>query len=86
MISILDSMMREPRAFLPQNVSEYVALQLAKKLDDADRVSSYVALVDRHSLSIIVEAFVNSQARQGENRATAFNEELQALTAKGTEK
>ena len=83
MSNILDSMMK-PHAFLPESVAEYTALQLAKKLDDADRVLRYVALLDRHALPLIVEAFISSQARHpAGNPAVAFDEELQALRLRG---
>ena len=83
MNSILDSMMNH-RAFLPENVTEYTALQLAKKLGDADRVLQYTSLFYRHALQTIIEAFTNSQAHPRDNAAAAFEEELRRLTGKET--
>lgn len=77
-------MMMKHHAFLPESVTEYTALQLAKKLGDADRVLQYISLFDRHALHTIIEAFTNSQARPGNNVATAFEEELRRLTGKET--
>ena len=85
MSGILDSMMTKPQAFSPQSVSEYMALQLAKKLGDTDQLSKYLLLVERHALSIIEEAFTNTTAPrpEQENLARVFDEELAALIAKG---
>ena len=76
--------MMNHRAFLPESVTEYTALQLAKKLGDADRVLQYVSLFDRYALQTIIEAFTNSQAHPGDNAAAAFEEELRELTGKET--
>lgn len=86
MSSILDSMMTKPQGFVPENVDEYTALQLARKLGDTDQVSKYRSLLDRHALPVIVEAFINAQqARLPTSEVTAavaFEEELMALTKK----
>ena len=84
MSGILDSMMTRPQAFFPESVVEYMALQLAKKLGDTDRLSKYLFLFDRHAPSVIEEAFTNTTARlpAQEDLAMAFEEELAALTAK----
>jgi len=82
MNSILDSMMTRPRAFFPESVTEYTALQLAKKLDDTDGLSTYLSLFDRHPLQVILEAFASAQAAglAAKELKTAFEESLLALT------
>jgi hypothetical protein len=84
MTGILDSIMAKPQAFLPESVAEYTALQLAKKLGDANRVWNYVSLLDREPLPTILEALSSAQAAefQGEELITAFQTSLDALTNK----
>lgn len=84
MHGILDSVMAKAQAFRPESVTEYTALQMAKKLSDTGRLSKYVSLFDHHDLSLILEGFINVQSRDlaGEELRTAFEEELAALTTK----
>ena len=84
MNGILDSMMSKAKAFAPESVEEYTALQLAKKLGDTDRLWKYVSLFDRHALPLIVRAFTSAHV-QGSTEKTliaAFEEELALLTMK----
>ena len=76
-------MMTVPQAFFPQSVAEYMALQLAKKLGDTDRLSEYLSLFERHSLALIEESFTKATARLQEDLVMAFEEELAALIVKG---
>jgi hypothetical protein len=62
MTSILDSMMTKPRSFSPQNVSEYIALQLARKLGDPENAAIYVTLLDRYSMPVILAALESAAA------------------------
>jgi hypothetical protein len=86
MSSILDSMITKTQVFVPESVVEYIALQLARKLDDTDEVLKYLSLLDRYALSMIIEAFGNAQTRLRTGEVTgalAFEEELLSLTTKG---
>jgi hypothetical protein len=82
MNGILDSILTKAQTFRPQNVTEYTALQLAKKLSDTDRLWEYLALFDRNQMSLILESFVNAQGRAitRDELITAFDDELTALT------
>lgn len=84
MTGILDSVLTKSQTFRPQSVTEYTALQLAKKLNDPGRLWKYLSLVDHYELSLILEAYISAQARglTGEELITAFEEELAALTTK----
>lgn len=84
MSGILDSMMTKPQVFSPQSVPEYMALQLAKKLGDTDRLSKYGSLFDRLALPVIVEAFINAKDHFNETESLdmTFEKELAALTMK----
>jgi len=82
MIGILDSMLARPGRFTPESVAGYIALQLAKKLDDTDQLWKYRSLLDHHPLPSLLEAFARAQASglpQNEF-AAAFDQALSALT------
>lgn len=82
MTHILDSFQANPKAFRPETISEYLALQLARKLFDADLVWRYRSLFDRHPLPLILQALSTVQSRRFAGRALiqAFEQELSALT------
>lgn len=84
MNSILDSVLATAKTFRPQNVREYTALRLAKKLGDTERVRRYVALIDHNEMAPIVEALTRAQDRglPGEELIAVFDAELTALTTK----
>ena len=85
MSTILESMMAKPRAFLPETVTEYTALQLAKKLTDAANVLRYVSLLDRYGLAVLCEAYSKTRANNQEAAsAEEFAEALRVLTEKET--
>jgi hypothetical protein len=84
MTGILDSMMAKPQGFSPQSVSEYEALQLARKLGDLDGIRRYVSLFEQHVSSEIIEAFLAAKdtGNQGNELVRAFDAYLVALTRK----
>jgi hypothetical protein len=65
-------------------VTEYTALQLAKKLGDTRRLGKYLSLVNHYDEALILEGFINMQSRDlaGEELDIAFDRELAALTMK----
>lgn len=84
MNGILDSVLATSKSFRPQSVREYMALQLAKKLGDTDRLSRYLSLFEHNDVSVIVEAFINAQGRSltKDELITSFDDDLAALTMK----
>jgi hypothetical protein len=58
MRNILDRV-AQPRAgsFRPKTVSEFFALQLARKLEDIERLQIYLILVEQHSEDTLLQAF-----------------------------
>ena len=84
MNGILDSVSATSKSFRPQSVREYMALQLAKKLGDTDRLSRYLSLFEHNDVSVIVEAFINAQGRSltKDELITSFDDDLAALTMK----
>lgn len=55
-------MMTKPRSFSPQSVSEYIALQLARKLGDPENAAVYISLLDRYSMPVILAALESAEA------------------------
>ncbi len=84
MNGILDSVMARAQAFRPQGVTEYTALQVAKKLGDSGRLWKYLSLFDHHPTELIAEAYTKAQARglAESEMIAAFEDELTALTKK----
>ena len=82
MTGILDSIITKPRAFYPESVAEYTALQLARKLGAPDVLWNYLPLFDRYPFPLIVQAFVNARGRTKatDQLASAFEEEIGTLT------
>lgn len=82
MTSILDSMMTKPRSFSPQSVSEYIALQLARKLGDPEKAAVYVSLLDRYSMPVILASLESAQAGgfSGDKLVEMFERSLSELT------
>lgn len=87
MNGILDSMMTRAKAFRPESVTEYSALQLAKKLGDPGRLWKYLPLFDHHPSQLIVDAFISAQAGglAGKELITAFEGQLASLTTRDDE-
>ena len=58
MRNILDRV-AQPRtgSFRPKTVSEFFALQLARKLEDIGRLHVYLILVEQHSEDALLQAF-----------------------------
>jgi hypothetical protein len=80
MSNILESMMAKRRVFRPENVTEYIALQLARKLEDADNILKYVGLMYRYSLPVIAQAYSKALSpKDGESPAAAFANALRIL-------
>lgn len=82
MNGILDSVLTKAQSFRPESVTDYTALQLAKKLSDTDRLWKYLSLFHHHDPSLILEVFISAQGRglAGDDLITAFEEGLVALT------
>ena len=58
MLHILDRMAHPTTgSFRPKTVSEFFALQLARKLDDVERLHTYLILVEHHSEDSLLQAF-----------------------------
>ncbi len=84
MNGILDSVLAKAQTFRPQSLTEYTALQLARKLSDTGRLGKYLSLFDHYDASLIFEGFINIQSQDlaGEELSVAFDRELAALTTK----
>jgi len=85
MIEILDSMLKKSQQFVPETVSGYIALQLARQLDDIEHVWNYLALLDRQPLSAIVAALTKAKTHgNGHHNARGiFEREFAPFLRKG---
>jgi bacterioferritin (cytochrome b1) len=83
MSDILDRFTQAESHFRPQTVSEFFALQLARKLGDTSRLHHYLNLVGQHSEPVICEAFESAKAKAEEPLAASFEIELGQISQKG---
>jgi len=84
MSDILDRIAHAENHFRPQTVSEFFALQLARKLEDTSRVRHYLNLVGQYSVPVICEVFAGSKATPEEPIAVSFNAGLLKIAQKGS--
>jgi len=71
----------QPRvgSFRPKTVSEFFALQLARKLEDVERLYTYLILVEHHSEDSLLQAFKKTlnHANKKLRLAERFHAELE---------
>jgi len=63
MTSILDRYLDAQRSFSPTSPTEYLALQIARKLSALGHVKEYAALLEHFPLETIVQAFRKAKSR-----------------------
>ena len=81
MTNLLDRIGSKESPFRPQSVSEFFALQLARKLDDEANIGRYARLVENHSRDVILRALARAKKKAGgATVANRFEEEIQRLT------
>jgi hypothetical protein len=76
-MAILDYYLKVEKCWTPRTPREFVALQLARKLADVDRIREYVALLEHFPEERVFRAFRNAVARGSPKRecfAAAFRE------------
>jgi hypothetical protein len=81
---ILDRVARTTSHFRPHTVTEFFALQLARKLGDLERLQTYVILVERHSEDTLLQAFKRAvnHHHKGLRLSERFQAELERLSHK----
>lgn len=85
MNSLFDKFAPAKSAFRPESVSEFFALRLASKLDDAQACSHYVTLASSYSAAQLLCAYRRTLRWNGnENRGRRFQAELQPVHANGS--
>jgi len=57
MVEILSTIASSRGHFKPASTSEYLALQIARKLNDLENAREYAILLEHYPQSIIIEAF-----------------------------
>jgi len=85
MNGILDSMLNKSRLFIPETVEGYIALQLARALNDTGDVWKYIAMFDHLPISAILGALNHSRTRQTtrDSMTALFEWEINRLIQKG---
>ena len=68
-MSILDRVESEVQRFHPRNQAEFVALQLAKRFDDINRLPRYILAAQKFSKRELYEAAQTARLRHQLNRA-----------------
>ena len=81
MTHLLDRIGPQGRSFRPRSVSEFFALQLARKLGDEANLSQYARLVENHPRDLILRALARARKKaRGATVANRFEQEVQRLT------
>ena len=68
---ILDRLEAQMASFRPRNPAEFVALQLARRFDDLNRLPRYVAAAQAHSKNVLLEAASGPAPPRAESHPTA---------------
>lgn len=77
MTNILSTVAEQNGKFTPSKPSHYLAVQIAKRLSDAEAVRHYLVLFEHHPEHILLEAFHRCSAGanpSGESFMRAFRE------------
>jgi hypothetical protein len=83
MTNILDRVAHSRREFRPQSTQEFFALQLARKLNDAESVRSYAALAEQFSEDFLVRVYRQAlEEGSGGRLADRFRVALRRLSEK----
>jgi hypothetical protein len=69
MLNILDHIEASLRTFQPQTPVEFVALQLARRFDDLNRLPRYLAATKTHGKAMLLDAARTAMLRHELNRA-----------------
>ena len=68
--------------FRPRSVTEFFALQLARKLGDEANLEQYLRVGENHSRDLVLRAFARARKRSsGTFLARRFAEEMERLTS-----
>jgi hypothetical protein len=78
MPNILDKVARDLSEFRPATPTQYVALQVARKLNRLHKVRVYAALFERYTLDLLVRSFHKVMQDQPESPTRALEEEVTA--------
>lgn len=84
MTDILDRVGASPEHFRPGSITDFFALQLARKLGDVERLHNYLALSEQHPQQWLLQAFETAEKNPSERGTLAerFEAELRRLTNK----
>ena len=81
MTNLFDRIGFQADSFRPRSVSDFFALQLARKLDDEANVGRYARLAEQHSRELILRAITLARkGPRGRTLANRFEAEIERLT------
>jgi hypothetical protein len=78
-MTILDQVEASLASFRPGNPAEFVALQLARRFDDLNRLPRYLAAAKRHSKNTLLDAAKTAMLRHELNRTPTADLFFEAL-------
>ena len=78
---ILDAVDRSLKEFRPRNQRELVALQIARRFDDTNRLARYVLVAQDHPKRVLLEAARLAMLRHELNRTPASDLFFEILSA-----
>jgi len=64
MPGILEQMEKSIGHFTPENVTQFTAFQIARKLDDIPRLHKYLIAADRYPLATLIDAYKGAQCQR----------------------
>lgn len=67
MISILDKIKRDEAGWYPRTPQEFVAIHLARALNDTDNLGRYIKLSRRYEVAMLVRALKEARRIEGDN-------------------
>lgn len=67
-MKILEQYSAEDRVFVPSSINEFVALQLAKRLQDEANLRLYLYQVDRHGIDVIFRLYAKAVLHAADGR------------------
>jgi hypothetical protein len=79
-VSILDHIEASLKTFQPRTPVEFVALQLARRFDDLNRLPRYLAVAKTHSKTALLDAARAAMLRHQLNRTPTADLFFEVLT------
>lgn len=79
MTNIIETIASRSSSFVPSTPREYLAVQIARKLNDVEAARHYVVLFEHYPEEILLNIYRQCR-KESELRGTAFMRKFRALT------